>query len=301
MNPANSSAALAALQGFQKKSLSPDAMLQRQYQTLGVPGQQQQVSGLRQAITNTTNLLNQVAPSVYGRTGQSLVTTAQAGRQIQNEQAPIQQNLSGLGTQYSNANADLSTNEGRAQAMAQLEQQGQEAKLSGLKDIYSALYQKEQDALARKLKEREMNESIRQFNAQLAESRRQSSSNNLNLDSFLNDNQPKPTKNGGVKGAIMQQRKGGGFSFTINGKQANALQYATATGRNIYDVLKTMAKKGDSGAKQALGFVGGDAGYDPRKVTQQWQANLYKALTGRTAKINAPKASQRYNTQRWSY
>lgn len=82
--------------------------------------------------------------------------------------------------------------------------------------------------------------------------------------------------------AKMSQRKDGGFNFTIGGKAVSAATYAKATGTQFRSLLSQMAKKGDKGAKAALGFVGNDFGYDPRKVN----AALYNALvwdTGRRA------------------
>lgn len=160
MQPSTTSAqALQQLQGFQASEQSPDQILNSQESTLGVPQEQQQVSGLRQAITNTTNLLNQVAPSVYGRTENSLVTDAQATRQIGNESAPIQSKLAGLNTSEGNAASDLNTNLSRAGTLASLQAQGQTSKEASLKDIYSALYGQEQDAQAEADKQRQLADS----------------------------------------------------------------------------------------------------------------------------------------------
>ncbi len=82
----------------------------------------------------------------------------------------------------------------------------------------------------------------------------------------------------------MVQRGDKGFGFTdAAGNTINAAQYAAVKGIPFRDLLQSMAQAGDTGAAQALGFVGNDYGYDPRKVNQQWQANLYNALTGRNA------------------
>lgn len=160
----DSATALANLQSFQGSEKAPQDILTGQENTLGVPQAQQQVSGLRQAITNTTNLLNQVAPSVYGRTANSLVTTAQAGRQIQNESAPIQTKLSGLNTAEGNASSDLNTNLSRAQALASLEQSGQQTKEANLMDIYKAIYGQEQDAKSAALEQAKLDEQKREAN-----------------------------------------------------------------------------------------------------------------------------------------
>lgn len=95
--------------------------------------------------------------------------------------------------------------------------------------------------------------------------------------------------------AQMIQRKGGGFNFTIGGKAVSAAAYAAATKTPIRNLLQTMAKAGDTGAKAALGFVGGDMKADPRKLNAQ-NAAIYNSLfwgimPGASAPKAAPKAA----------
>lgn len=166
MQPATSSGqALQNLQQFQGSMQAPQDILSSQEQQLGVPQAQQQVSGLRQAITNTTNLLNNVAPSVYGRTQNSLVTSAQAGRQIQNEQAPITQTLGKENTDFTDASGNYRDLLGKATTLSDLTQRGQESKLSNLENIYKNFYQQEQDAAQKQTEAAKMAEMTRQFNA----------------------------------------------------------------------------------------------------------------------------------------
>lgn len=165
MPPAATSAqALSNLQGFQKSEMSPQAAMDQSNQQMGVPQAQQQVTGLRGAINNTTNLLNQVAPSVYGRTANSLVTDAQATHMISNEQQPLNTQLNKEQTDYTNANSDyqnaLSQSEARANAILS----GQQNQESYLQNIYNDLAQKEQS-------DAQMAQQQRQFDATLAESR----------------------------------------------------------------------------------------------------------------------------------
>lgn len=157
----DSGSALANYQNFTSSMQSPDQVLSGQEQQLGVPGEQQQVSGLRQAITNTTNLLQQVAPSVYGRTQNSLVTNAQAGRQIQNESAPIQTKLSGLNTAEGNAASNLNANLSRAQSLASLKSSGQSSQQAALLDLYKTALSSEQNKA-------QQDEAAREFNASLS-------------------------------------------------------------------------------------------------------------------------------------
>lgn len=95
------------------------------------------------------------------------------------------------------------------------------------------------------------------------------------------------------RGPQMTQRNGGGFNFTdANGKAISAATYAQQTHQAFRTLLQNMANQGDLGARTALGFVGNDFGYDPRKVSAgSSQANLYNNLvwgTGRSAPTTAP-------------
>lgn len=89
------------------------------------------------------------------------------------------------------------------------------------------------------------------------------------------------------------QRKGGGFNFTDNnGRAISAAVYAKANNIPFRSLLERMAKMGDKGAKQALGFVGNDFGYDPRKINAA-RGSLYNNLVwGSGLRYNAPKNNQ---------
>lgn len=168
MNPSTSQDALSQLQQIQSQSQDPNTILSGQRQQLGVNAANDTVTGLRGAINNTTKLLKQVAPSVMGRTGNSLVTAAQSGRIIQNEQAPISQTLTDQGTQYGQAEDDANKLEQEAEQAATGTYQGQQDKLSYAQNLYNTLYQKEKDAQAAAQAEADRQEQIRQFNATLA-------------------------------------------------------------------------------------------------------------------------------------
>lgn len=166
MNPATSQDALTQLQQIQSQSQDPNTILSNQRQQLGVQGAQDTVTGLRGAINNTTKLLKQVAPSVMGRTGSSLVTNAQATKQISNEQAPINQTLTDQGTELGTDQQDLADLNSKAQEAATGIYQGQQDKLSYAQNLYNTLYQKEKDAQAQQQAEADRQEQIREFNAQ---------------------------------------------------------------------------------------------------------------------------------------
>ncbi len=80
-------------------------------------------------------------------------------------------------------------------------------------------------------------------------------------------------------GLTYTQRADKGFNFVNQyGNPISAAQYAAMTGTPFRDLLQIMSRAGDNGAKQALGFVGSDYGYDPKKVNNQNLANLYNSL-----------------------
>lgn len=176
MNPANSQEALSAFQQFQAGAKNPADILAAQQQQFGVNAAQQNVQGLRGAVANTTKLLNNIAPSVMGRTSGSLVTSAQAGRQVQNESAPVATNLNQQNNALGTATQDYNTAESQASNAANLAYQGQQDQLSYLQNVYNTLYQREQDAAKAAAEQRAEQEAIRQFNESLKASRSASAS-----------------------------------------------------------------------------------------------------------------------------
>lgn len=290
--------ALGNLQNFQQNMQDPSQMQTAQESQLGVPAAQQQVSGLRQAITNTTNLLNNVPSGVMGRTGGSLVTQAQANAQIQNEQAPIAQNLNQQGTQLNNASSDLNTLLGQATTQAGLQEQGQQDKLGILKDIYTSLFGQEQATASQKLEQQKLSEQTREANQSDATARLSAGSGSSDaslLAAMLGGGASGSTASKGAAPAGLPNLRvpgdaSQGFKFTDSkGQVANALQYSQGNNIPFRTLLSQMAAKGDVGAKTGLTFIGNDGNADPTKITSTALANLYTALTGR--KIGVYKAS----------
>lgn len=226
--PKNSQQAFSNLQNYQSKIQAPDQLLSSYNEKLGVPAAQQQVSGLRQAITNTTNLLNQIPGSVYGRTANSLVTSGQAGRQIAGESAPVQQNLANQGNQYSEAQGAYDRLTQQAQAQAGLAQQGQQDQLQALQGIYSNLYTREQDALARQLEKQKLAEQARQFNASL-----------------------KASSGSG----------GGGPSINLGGGSNSRSTSSDLKNRAMTDVGQLMGRKGSADFYREISAIYKSAGY----------------------------------------
>lgn len=257
MNPTTSAQALSSLQQTQAQAQDPNTILANQQQQLGVNAAQNTVQGLRGAIDNTTQLLTKVAPSVMGRTGNSLVTNAQATRQIGNEQAPIQQNLATDTNKYNEANTNLNDLQSKASQAAQGIYQGQQDKLSYAQNLYNTLYKQEQDAATAA-------ENQREFNQSLAAKSSSNSAGGISdvLGSLLGGNST-------PGGAQIQQRTNGGFNFQdAKGQATNAVGFSQAKGVPIRTLLSQMAQAGDNGAKTALNYVGNDYGVNTQKLGQ---------------------------------
>ncbi len=142
----NSQQALGNLQQFTQGMQSPQAAMGAANNQFDITGQQQQVQGLRTAVQNTNQLLNQVAPSVMGRTANSLVTQAQANAQIQNQEAPLNAQLNTENQAYGNANQDYQSSLAQAANMGNATLTGQNQEQSYLQGIYNDLYTQENNA-----------------------------------------------------------------------------------------------------------------------------------------------------------
>lgn len=273
MNPGNSQQALAQLQQTQATAYNPNDILANRRQELGVNAAQDTVTGLRGAINNSTKLLSQVAPSVMGRTQDSLVTNAQAGRIIQNEQAPIAQNLTTQGTQYNQANEDLGRLEGQAGEQAQAYERGQNDRISYAQNLYNTLYQREQDAQQAQQAELDRQEQIRRFNTQAIAQRSAASASAAGPSTF---NLGAPTPTASAPKATAQQRQGGGYNFVdTSGKAVSAGTYAALTGQSIGNVLYSMGQSGDKYAQQAYNQIKNNQEYynrNPGALKQEFSS-----------------------------
>lgn len=242
----NSQEALSQLQQAQNTAANPQDLLSQQQNQLGVGGQRSTVQGLRGAIGDTTKLLQQIAPSVRGRTGSSLVTNAQATRQIANEQAPVSENLNQQNAAYSDAARDLSDLESRAQQAASAAYTGQQDRLSYLQNLYNTVYQREQDDLSRQERDAAAKEASRLASIQLGGMSGSGGSNT------------------GSTGSPRIEKAGGAFKFySPAGSPINAAEYvqlASAYGQKIgyRELLARMAAEGDNNARVALNYVGND-------------------------------------------
>lgn len=240
----DSGTALANLQSYQKSMMTPDAAAEQANQQLGVGGAQQQVQGLRGAIARTSGLLQQVAPSVYGRTQGSLVTNAQAGRQIQNEQAPIATQLDTENRNYGNASEDYKDLLNRAQTKAAGTLQGQQGQLSYLQQLYHDITAKEQTDRDEAYRQSQLAEQRRQADLSAATTRATSGGSSGASPSFST------ASGGGTSGYAMTRDKSGGFQFSAAGKPVTAGQYIVGNGGGWSDLLKLLSSSGNKGDQQ---------------------------------------------------
>lgn len=132
-----------AYQEYQKGMANPLDLYNKQVQELGVGDVRGRVSSLNQTLLNTENALNQVDPSVTGRTQGSLVTEAQRQRLVNLERQP-------LTTQYGQQARQLETQQGQlrdllgqASQQSGLQYQGQQQQLQNLANQYNMAFERE--------------------------------------------------------------------------------------------------------------------------------------------------------------
>lgn len=157
----NSETALQNVQNFQQGMKNPEGSLIQSMngapwdaQTSRVVGQRAAVTGLRQAINNTTNLLGQIAPRNMASTANSNTTTAGAARISENQTRPIQAALEDQNQVYNDQMATYKPLLETQVRNAAGEQQQQTGELKRLSDIYDDTYAQEQADQARSNDER---------------------------------------------------------------------------------------------------------------------------------------------------
>lgn len=166
-------------------------------------------------------------------------------------------------------------------ALARLRQQGNEQKMSleeailGVRERQTGMAsQLREGILSRDMAMRQLKEQQRQFNLQQKLAREQAARAGGGGGGFM------PTLGGGqaAQQPKMTRKKDGGFAFTDPaGNPISAAAYSLGTGISFRNLLQKMASAGDKGAKQALGFVGDDYGFDQGRIGKN--QGLYNALT----------------------
>lgn len=114
----------------------------------GVPEIRKTVSGLRSTVANTSAALDNVDPSVTGRTQGSLVTEAQRQKQVANERAPIAGQLTKFSGALSDNERTLQDALGQATAVASNRVADYTRGRDALQSQYDTTYKREQDAAA---------------------------------------------------------------------------------------------------------------------------------------------------------
>jgi len=245
----------------------------------GVPEIRSRVAGLRTTLTNTENALNNVDPSVTGRTQGSLVTEAQRQKQVANERAPIAQQYGQQQSALSNESADLTDSLNAAKTLADSQINDYNAGRSALQNQLQFAYQREQDS--------ERNDQARRELAlkEAAQTAALSAGNGgYNFGGISLPSSPSVPK------AQLQQRSDKGFNFQNSAGQAiSAAQYSQLTGIPFRTLLQNMANSGDAGAKAALDYVGNDYGYNAAKVGSN--ANVAGLLNSLLWGVNTVKTS----------
>lgn len=271
----NSGQALTNLQQFQQGMQTPGQETQAADQSLGVQGAQQTVQGLQGAINNTTNLLNQVVPTVQGNTQNSLVTSSQAGQQETNAEAPLQSTLTDQTNKYDQANSNYQDLETQAENKANADETGQQNQLSYLQNVYNDLYTQEQASQAAQTQQS-------QFAQQMAEQAREAnlSSSSTNSASNLLSGLLGGSGSSGQGSATASYKNGtngsGGFDFTDSGGKAiSAATYAQQTGTPIGTVLQKLGSEGDTYAQQAYNKIKNNQAYynsNPNALKSEFSA-----------------------------
>lgn len=172
-------------------------------------------------------------------------------------------------------------------ALARLRQSGHEQALS-LEDAINGVYER-RNTMGQQIYQNEQNqfEQRRQFDANLALQKQQMAAQQAAAGGGFSPSLGMPANN--PRSATASQRADKGFNFTgPNGQAISAAAYAAVNGIPFRTLLAQMAKAGDKGAQQALGFVGDDFGYDPGKINRSNQ-NIYNALVWGTNKQIGPR------------
>lgn len=167
----DSGALAAQLAAYDQNKVTSTDALNKALATYGVPEIRNTVSGLRTTVANTTNALNNVDPSVTGRTSGSLVTEAQRQKQVNNERAPIAGQLQSQTGALGQNEQDLNDALGQATTLATNQVNDYNAGRNALQSEYDTTYKREQDAATTAREQAAQQEAIRQFNESQATSR----------------------------------------------------------------------------------------------------------------------------------
>lgn len=170
------SAELAAqLAEHDRNKIDSATALNEALKQFGVPEIRDNVAKLRTTVANTTSALNNVDPSVTGRTSQSLVTEAQRQRIVNNERAPIAGQLSEQTGALGEQDQTLRDATQQASTIATNRVNDYVTGRQALQSQYDDTYKREQDEAAKELARQQAAEESRRFDIQQATTRGSSS------------------------------------------------------------------------------------------------------------------------------
>ena len=185
----------------------------------GVPEIRKTVGGLRTTITNTTNALNNVDPSVTGRTQGSLVTEAQRQKQVANERAPIAGQLTSQGQTLGDQERILQDSLGQATTQASNKVNDYVRGRTTLQSQYDDAFKSEQAAMEAEARRQALLEQQRQFNESLRASSRAAGSGGYNLGGGGASGQPASATATASKADSPEAK---GYDFVRNMKDSGA-------------------------------------------------------------------------------
>lgn len=272
------------LQSFTKNRVNPLDYYNQSEQALGVGDVRGRVGNLRREVSNTEALLGGVGDSVAGRTSGSNVTEAQRSRLIALERRPYEESFQTQQRALGDEQSTLQDLLGQAGQRSGLMYQGDADKQSALQSTYDRAAQRRGEAVQRYESQRQFALNLKQMEQQEAQQRRALAAQKQAAAQQLAAARASFNTPGAGDGGygMAQKNKSKGFKFVDSrGNPVSAATYAAATGQDFRQLLSKMAKKGDTGAKAALGFVGSDARADSGKWGGLGQNNrdLYSALT----------------------
>lgn len=239
-----SSSYLNQYQTFQTSRVKPEDYVKRYSTELGVDDARSRVKSANAAIKSTEDTIAATPDSVAGRTSGSLVTDAQRNRLVQNEVNPLADILTTQNRDYNEANTDATTLTNDVDRRVALALQGDDTQQNSLLTLYQAAFDQEKQA-----------EAKRQFDAQLAEQRRQAAESNAIARASIST----PSASTAASGLAVWKNNGADNQFKDSaGKPISAFQYATVNGVGYRELLSQMAAKGDKNAALALKYVGND-------------------------------------------
>lgn len=166
--PPSSAQAYQTLQSFNSKKVDPTTAVSQAEDKYGVRGLGSQLDSLRTLTNNLRTSIENVDPSVTGRTSGSLVTEAQRGKIVNNERAPLLTDYNKVSQDTSEAGSRYSDAQGLASNYANAMLTNQDNEYTRLFSAYTNAQTAEQQAKDNDFRQQQLEESKRQAAASAA-------------------------------------------------------------------------------------------------------------------------------------